>query len=73
MTIKQNEKKAQTFATYTLTVSSHLTPDELIENFNPMLISRGALELENLSNDSTTFNMEEIELKAVEWIDEEKN
>ena len=73
MTNSQDEKKVKTFAKYSFTVSSHLTPDELLKNFDQILLVNDVLELRNISNDSTQVVIENIELDAVEWIDEEEN
>ncbi|RLQ92118.1 hypothetical protein [Planomicrobium sp. Y74] len=68
-TEKLNEEKAKTFATYVITVSTHLSPEELNSTFHPNLITNNTLELNTLNNESTKLVIENMELTAVELIE----
>lgn len=70
--INKNEKEVQSQAVYTITVNSYLTPEEIKTNFDPLLLDNITTVFHSITGASTEVTIEEIELTAVEWVDEDK-
>lgn len=69
--ITQSEKNV-TFATYTITVESSLTPDELATNFNSLTDATNHISLSNVFGDTTTLEVFNVSLDKLEWIGDEE-
>lgn len=67
------EKGIQTLATYTITVGSKLTPEEVTTMFNHLTISNSHLNLSNEFGASTKLEIFDIHLNEAEFLDDELN